>query len=209
MTKKKTIKINAASEDAKEKETADDERTDNGQADITAEEKSEAGPAKDPISELEARLKAKEQEAEETYDRLLRNSAEFENFKKRSAREMEDFRKFANQSLLKEMLTVVDNLELALNSVNTDQANDKQLAEGLDLTHKEILRVFEKFSVKPIDSKGKPFDPTFHEAVMQEETDAYPENTVTKELQKGYLIHERLLRPAMVVVAKPKTENTD
>jgi molecular chaperone GrpE len=209
MTKKKTIKINAASEDAKEKETAEDERTDNGHADITAEEKSEAGPAKDPISELEARLKAKEQEAEETYDRLLRNSAEFENFKKRSAREMEDFRKFANQSLLKEMLTVVDNLELALNSVNTDQANDKQLAEGLDLTHKEILRVFEKFSVKPIDSKGKPFDPTFHEAVMQEETDAYPENTVTKELQKGYLIHERLLRPAMVVVAKPKTENTD
>ena len=204
MSQKKKIKIKTDTE-----ETATDQETEEQAPADDNLLKSKTRDAETALKEMEAKYEAKEEEARETYDRLLRVSADFENYKKRAAREMEEFRKFANQSLLKEMLTVVDNLELALNSVNTDQANDKQLAEGLDLTHKEILRVFEKFSVKPIDSKGKPFDPTFHEAVMQEETDAYPENTVTKELQKGYLIHERLLRPAMVVVAKPKTENTD
>ena len=72
------------------------------------------------------------------------------------------------------------------------------------MTYKEILKVFEKFNVTPIRAKGQAFDPTYHEAVMQEETDEVAENTVTNELQRGYLIHDRLLRPAMVVVAKSK-----
>ncbi len=143
----------------------------------------------------------------ETYDRLLRASAEFDNYKKRSSREMEEFRKFANQSLIKEMLSVVDNLELAMNSTNDHKAIDKDLLQGLEMTHKEILKVFEKFNVKPIDAKGQPFDPTFHEAVMQEETNDSPKNTVINELQRGYMIHDRLLRPSMVVVAKPKESN--
>ncbi|MGD9150369.1 MAG: nucleotide exchange factor GrpE, partial [Desulfobacterales bacterium] len=125
--------------------------------------------------------------------------------KKRSAREMEDFRKYANQSLLKEMLTVVDNLELAINSALEEKKTDKKLIEGLNLTRNEMLRVFEKFHVKPITARGEIFDPAFHEAVMREETDDYPENTVLSEFQKGYLIHDRLLRPAMVVVAVPKS----
>jgi len=120
---------------------------------------------------------------------------------------MEEFRKFANQSLIKEMLSVVDNLELAMNSTNGHKAIDKDLLQGLEMTHKEILKVFEKFNVKPIDAKGQPFDPTFHEAVMQEETNDSPKNTVINELQKGYMIHDRLLRPSMVVVAKPKENN--
>ena len=121
---------------------------------------------------------------------------------------MDEFRKFANQSLIKEMLSVVDNLELAMNSTDSHKTIDKDLLEGLEMTHKEILKVFEKFNVKPIDAIGQPFDPAFHEAVMQEETDDYPENTVINELQRGYMIHDRLLRPSMVVVAKPK-ENRD
>jgi molecular chaperone GrpE len=136
----------------------------------------------------------------------LRVSAEFDNYKKRSEREMAEYRKYANQSLIKEMLSVVDNLELAMNSTNGHKAIDKDLLQGLEMTHKEILKVFEKFNVKPIDAKGQPFDPTFHEAVMQEETDDSPKNTVINELQKGYLIHDRLLRPSMVVVAKPKED---
>jgi molecular chaperone GrpE len=120
---------------------------------------------------------------------------------------MEEFRKFANQSLIKEMLSVVDNLELAMNSTDGHKAIDKDLLQGLEMTHKEILRVFEKFNVKPIDAKGQPFDPTFHEAVMQEETNDSPKNTVINELQRGYMIHDRLLRPSMVVVAKPKENN--
>ena len=106
----------------------------------------------DPIKELEAKLNATREEAKETYDRLLRVSAEFENYKKRSARDLDDFRKFANQSLLKEMLLVVDNLELAINSANENQNKDNSLKAGLDLTHKEILRVINKFSVTPIES---------------------------------------------------------
>ena len=199
MPGKKTIKIQTDSKKAQNREiepesTPPDEQIVNGQD--------------DPIKELEAKLEAKEKEAGETYDRLLRASAEFDNYKKRSSREMEEFRKFANQSLIKEMLSVVDNLELAMNSTDGHKAIDKDLLQGLEMTHKEILRVFDKFNVKPIDAKGQPFDPTFHEAVMQEETDDSPKNTVINELQRGYMIHDRLLRPSMVVVAKPK-ENDD
>jgi molecular chaperone GrpE len=106
------------------------------------------------------------------------------------------------------MLSVVDNLELAMNSTDGHKAIDKDLLQGLEMTHREILKVFEKFKVKPIDAKGQPFDPTFHEAVMQEETDDYAKNTIINEMQRGYMIHDRLLRPSMVVVAKPR-ENKD
>ena len=121
MSEKKTIKIQTDSKKAKNREiepesTTPDEQIING--------------GDDPVRELEAKLEAKEKEAEETYDRLLRASAEFDNFKKRSSREMEEFRKYANQSLLKEMLSVVDNLELAISSSNEDKKTDKNLIEG-------------------------------------------------------------------------------
>ena len=200
MSEKKTIKIQTDSDSKKAKNReVEPESTPPDEQIIDGDE--------DPIKELEAKLEAKEKEAVETYDRLLRASAEFDNYKKRSSREMEEFRKFANQSLIKEMLSVVDNLELAMNSTNGNKAIDKDLLQGLEMTHKEILKVFEKFNVKPIDAKGQPFDPTFHEAVMQEETNDSPKNTVINELQRGYMIHDRLLRPSMVVVAKPKESN--
>jgi len=195
MSEKKTIKIQTDSKMAKSGEI---------EPEATPPEEQIINGDDDPIKELEAKLEAKEKEAVETYDRLLRASAEFDNYKKRSSREMEEFRKFANQSLIKEMLSVVDNLELAMNSTDGHKAIDKDLLQGLEMTHKEILKVFEKFNVKPIDAKGQPFDPTFHEAVMQEETNDSPKNTVINELQRGYMIHDRLLRPSMVVVAKPK-----
>lgn len=163
----------------------------------------------DHLKEMETRLESVEQEAKEAHDRFLRVSAEFENYKKRSAREMDEFRKFANESLLREMLTVVDNLERALNSSNNDNQANSHIAEGVDMTLKEILKVFEKFNVKPIEALGKPFDPNFHQAAMQEETNEHPENTVLNELEKGYMIHDRLLRPAMVVVSMPKVNTKD
>ncbi len=207
MSEKKKIKINAAPEETTENEEKEKPASAKGEYGKHKHETTDNGnaAAKNPLKELEARLEAKEEEAKETYDRLLRVSADFENYKKRSAREMEDFRKYANQSLLKEMLSVVDNLELAINSSNDKKKADKHLIEGLNLTLNEILRVFEKFNVKPIEAQGKAFDPAFHEAVMREETTDFPENTVVSEFQKGYLIHDRLLRPAMVVVAVPKT----
>ena len=206
MSAKKEIKIQTDSEAAKKNEkAADNEKQDlKHDPDQAAENRVDDGQ-----EDLAEKLKLKEQEAQENYDRLLRVSAEFDNYKKRASREMEEFRKYSNQSLIKEMLSVVDNLELAMNSANGHKDIDKGLLDGLAMTHKEILKVFEKFSVKPISAMGQPFDPTYHEAVMQEETDEFPANTVINELQKGYLIHDRLLRPAMVVVAGGKEKKGD
>jgi molecular chaperone GrpE len=209
MSAKKETKIQTDSEEAKKNakaaETADNDKQDfKRDSDQAAENRVD-----EPQEDLAEKLKLKEQEAQENYDRLLRVSAEFDNYKKRASRDMEEFRKYSNQALIKEMLSVVDNLELAMNSTDGHKAIDKGLLDGLAMTHKGIIKVFEKFNVKPISAKGQPFDPTFHEAVMQEETDEYPANTVINELQKGYLIHDRLLRPSMVVVASTKDKKDD
>jgi molecular chaperone GrpE len=209
MSAKKEIKIQTDSEatpkNEKAAEAADNEKQDlKHDSDQAAENRVD-----DSQEDLAEKLKLKEQEARENYDRLLRVSAEFDNYKKRASREMEEFRKYSNQSLIKEMLSVVDNLELAMNSANGHKDIDKGLLDGLAMTHKEIIKVFEKFKVKPISAMGQPFDPTYHEAVMQEQTDEFPANTVINELQKGYLIHDRLLRPAMVVVAGGKEKKGD
>jgi len=166
-------------------------------------------PESEVVKDLRSKLETKTGEAEENFDRLLRVSAEFENYKKRTAREMVDFQKYANQSLLRELLPIIDNLELAIKAAaEAADSTDTCLLDGVELTRKEILKVFENFHVEPIDALGKPFDPNFHEAVMREESDEHPENMVVNELQKGYLMHDRLLRPSMVVVAMPKNKET-
>ena len=167
-------------------------------------DKEKKGKATDPLKEMESKIKSLEEEAKETYDRFLRVSAEFENYKKRSAREMSEFKKFANESLIKELLLVVDNMERAINSSKDEGNSNNSLVEGVNMTLKELLKIFEKFGVKQVESLGKPFDPNFHQAVMQEETDEHPHNTVINELQKGYIINERLLRASTVVVSKEK-----
>lgn len=169
------------------------------------EPRAEASQAADEPA-LSEKLAAAEADAKEHYDRYLRLAAEFDNYKKRTARELEDFRKFSNEKLLKALLPVVDNLELAVGSAANDAKDKQSIVEGVDLTLKEVFKIFEQFGVQPIDALGKPFDPSFHQAVLREETDTQPENTVIKEFQKGYLLNERLLRPAMVVVAASKAE---
>lgn len=157
---------------------------------------------------LEERLEAAEKEAQKNHDRLLRVMAEFENYKKRMEREMNDYRKFANESLIKEILPIVDSLQKALEV--SDEQKEKSLGglrEGVEMTLKGLLTGLEKFGVVPIESLKESFDPNFHQAVMQEESTEHSDNTVVQELQKGYLIGDRLLRPAMVVVSKnPNSE---
>jgi molecular chaperone GrpE len=162
----------------------------------------------DPVKELEKRCETAEQESKQHYERLLRVSADFENFKKRSFREADEFRKYANELLLMELLSVVDNLERAIQSTSGEKNEVGCVIEGVEMTLKALLKIFEKFSVKLIDAVGKPFDPNFHQAMMQEASDLHPENTVIREFQKGYMLHDRLLRPSMVVVSKgpDKTE---
>jgi len=152
----------------------------------------------DEISILKEQLAAEK-------DRLLRLSAEFENYKKRKQREIDEFKKFANETIFRQILPVVDNLERAIASAETN-SDEGALLEGVKLIHKEILKLLEMFNVKVIKAGNEPFDPNFHQAVTRHETDEFPENTVTTVLQNGYLLHDRLIRPAMVVVSK-KAEN--
>lgn len=174
-----------------------------------AEEVAEVEPEEtDPVKILENKLLKAEEASKTSHDRLLRATAEFDNYKKRSERELAEFRKFANERLIKDLLPVMDNLERAIESSTDDSANSG-IIEGVEMTLKEIYKVLEKFNLKCLESEGKAFDPNFHQAVLQEETDEYPENVVIKVMQKGYILHDRLIRPAMVVVAKAKTETAD
>lgn len=141
-----------------------------------------------------------QKEKKELQDRLLRLSAEFENFKKRNRREMSEFKKFASEVLIKDLLPVVDNLDRALETTSTDDAC-KAINEGVSMTRDEMLRVFSKYGVQPVEALEKDFDPAFHQAVGQEENAECPKNKVLKEYQKGYTIHGRLLRPSMVIVS--------
>jgi len=195
--KKKKIEINTEiEENGKQKKIS--KEIDSGKED---KEKND-----DPLKVMEARLESMEQESKDSHDRFLRVSAEFENYKKRAAREMNDFRKFANESFVKAMLPVVDNLDRAIESSSDDDHSNSSVVEGVNMTLKEILKIFEQFGVKPFESLGKTFDPALHQAVMQEESDDHPEKTILNELEKGYMMHDRLLRPAMVVVSK-KTDS--
>ena len=153
--------------------------------------------------------KTLKEELEEYEDKYLRALAEFENYKKRVRKEKEDLLKYANESFIKAMLPVVDNLERAINLLSNNESVNNSVIDGVDMTHKEMLKVLETFGTKSIESLEKLFDPSFHQAVMQEEAEDVEENTVLKELQKGYLIHDRLLRPAMVVVSKAKATSDE
>jgi molecular chaperone GrpE len=187
-----------------EEETAKDSSDIQGGEENGGEAESEDGKAVDP----EEKIKQLEAEVKENYDRLLRASAEFDNYKKRSAREMESFRKFANESLIKDLLPIIDNLERAIISSTEHEDNDNRIAEGVDLTLKEILKTLSKYGVSTVEAMHEPFDPNFHEAVMREPSGEHPDNTVVRELQKGYMLHDRLLRPAMVAVSMAGEDKT-
>jgi len=203
MNDENKVKIEISTEDEEQGNLAESDQP------SIAESEDQAPEAEDPVADLEEKLHLAEAETKETYDRFLRLSAEFENFKKRTTRELNDFRKYANEALIREFLGVVDNLERALQSSGNGSQTDAGVLEGVEMTHKEILKIFEKFNVQPIESLDQPFDPKFHQAVMQESVEGKPDNTVTQELQRGYLMHDRLIRPAMVVVSKAETPNED
>ena len=157
------------------------------------------------MAQLQQQLEEKTKEAQENYDRALRLAAEMENLKKRLEREKADLLQFANENLIKELLPVVDNLELALDH-GRQAETPAPFLEGIDLVHQGFLKALARFGVTPIVAVGQPFDPNFHNAVMQEMAPEAPDYTVLKELQKGYLLQNRLLRPAMVVVARNTQE---
>jgi len=156
------------------------------------------GPA-----ELERQLAEAKDLAALNYDKMLRMAAELDNCKKRAARDLDEMRKFANEAVFRDLLDVQDNLHRALDAAKAKDATLDGLGEGVNLTLAQLEKIFDRYNVKPIASLGEPFDPRFHQAMMQEPTEAHPANVVIKELQRGFTIHDRLLRPAMVVVSAP------
>jgi molecular chaperone GrpE len=156
----------------------------------------------DPAQELERlreALEAKTHELEAQQDRYLRAVAEFDNARKRAARDREEQTRFANESLIRELLPVLDNFDRALQAARSEPA--AAVTAGVELIQRELLRVLEKFGLTPFSSVGEPFDPERHEAVAREHTTEHPEMTVVGETARGYLLHGRVLRPALVTVA--------
>ena len=154
------------------------------------------------IVELKNKLEEKEKELKEHYDRLLRSAADFDNYKKRAAREKEEWTKFASEDLIKAILPFLDNLERAVNHAEK-VADAGVLIEGVRLTIRQLLQSLNKFGLSSFESAGKPFDPMRHEAVLVVPTDRHEPNQVVDEFQKGYFLNDRLLRPASVSVSKP------
>ncbi len=154
------------------------------------------------IVDLKKKLEEKEKELKEHYDRLLRMAADFDNYKKRAAREKEEWTKFAGEDLIKAILPFLDNLERAVNHAEK-VADAGVLIEGVRLTIRQLLQSLNKFGLSPFESVGKPFDPMRHEAVLVVPTDQHEPNQVVDEFQKGYFLNDRLLRPASVSVSKP------
>ena len=184
---------------------SDSEATVDSQIENQAEPSGGAECASPPTAELAVlreQLEAKKQEAKENYDRYLRQIAEIENYKKRNARERDDAIRFANEMLLKDLLPIIDNLERAVNHAASGE-NGKTLVEGVEMVLKGFIDTLAKFGVSQIDAVGQPFDPSKHEAIAQVVSDVNEPNSVVEELHKGYMFRDRLLRAALVSVAKP------
>lgn len=151
----------------------------------------------------DAELAAAREEARQNHDRWLRERADLENLKKRTARERQDAIRFGNESLLRDLLPVLDNLERAI-AATTDGSDAQRVAEGLELVRKAFVDTLQRHGVERVTAAGERFDPSRHEAVGYVESDTHEAHHVMVEHQPGYSLNERLLRPAMVTVSKGK-----
>jgi len=153
-----------------------------------------------------AELQAQAAKAKEHWDTLLRTTADFENFKKRAARERQDAVKFANESLLQKLVPILDTFDMALTAAtNAKEGTAQSLQTGVSMILSQFRNTLTEAGLEEIDATGKPFDPNFHEAVSQQETDDVAEGTVVQQLRRGYKLKDRLLRPATVIVSKKPT----
>ena len=157
------------------------------------------------LEESMSRARETQERLKDTHERLLRTAAEFDNFKKRAAKEREDAQKFGIERLLRDFLPVADNLERALD--HAEEHDLRQVIEGVKLVQKLLENMLAKHGVTAFSALGQPFDPTLHEALMQQESDA-PPGTVVSEMSRGYKLNERLVRPAAVVVARARSAGT-
>jgi molecular chaperone GrpE len=173
---------------------------------------SQAAENAEPVATIDAaslapeqleELKARAAKADENWERLVRTSADFDNFKKRAARERTEAVQFANVSLIQKLLPVLDSFEMALAAAqNAKDEKSASLQAGIVMVQSQLKNILAETGLEEIDATGKPFDPAQHEAVSQQETAEVPEGQVIQQVRKGYKMRERLLRPASVIVAK-------
>jgi len=148
------------------------------------------------------KLKEEADKAKEHWDRLLRLQADFDNTRKRLEREKQDFVKFANEGIILELLNILDDLERTVELAQSQHQDLSAFLKGVEMILAHLYEMLKEYGVKPIEAQGKLFDPHYHEALMQAESKDAPEHTVIEELQKGYLLNDRVIRTAKVKVSK-------
>ncbi len=162
----------------------------------------------DSVEELQAKLTEAEQQAQENWDKLLRANAELDNLRRRTERELENAHKYALERFAQELLAVRDSLEMGVAAAEQEEASVEKIKEGTELTLRMLESAMEKFNIQAIDPQGEPFNPELHQAMSMVETPDKAPNTVINVMQKGYLLNDRLIRPAMVMVSRaPQAEN--
>lgn len=155
-----------------------------------------------PTSDTEIEIQKLVEERDSLQDRLLRKHAEFENYRRRVERERSETIQMASAELMRELLNVLDSFDLAMrNAASSERSGSQDLLKGLDLVYKQFLDTLGRFGLKPIDVKGQPFDPNFHQAISTVPSAEVAENIVVEEFRRGYTLNGRLLRPAMVSVS--------
>jgi molecular chaperone GrpE len=174
------------------------ERSTEGKIKISKSEKS-----KDNIKLIVEQLKEKERLLSECKDQLLRLQAEFENYKKQLDKEKEEFMLNANESLIKDLLIVLDDFERAIKEIKKHRGGDKKLIDGFELIYKNFFKILEQRGLKRIDALGKKFDPYYHEALLQAHSEE-EEGTILEEFQKGYLLNNKVIRHSKVKISKKK-----
>lgn len=148
------------------------------------------------------KLKGEADKAQEYWDRLLRLQADFDNTRKRLEREKQDFVKFANEGIILELLNILDDLERTVDLAQSKHQDLSAFLKGVEMILAHLYEMLKEYGVKPIEAQGKLFDPNYHEALMQAENKDVPEHTILEELQKGYLLNDRVIRTAKVKVSK-------
>ncbi|MBM4255178.1 MAG: nucleotide exchange factor GrpE [Deltaproteobacteria bacterium] len=181
------------------------EQSDSSVSQETTAEHQQAESAVDELTALRLQVEEKTKEAKANYDLFLRERAENENFKRRLQREKSEAIRFANEPLVREILPVLDNLERAIAHTQSG-GGGQSLVDGVTLVARSFLETLEKHGVSRVSAKGQSFDPTKHEAMAQVESAEVAPNTVVDEYTPAYMLHDRLLRPALVTVSKAPSE---
>jgi molecular chaperone GrpE len=154
------------------------------------------------------KLKEEAEKSAQYWDRILRMQADFENTRKRWEREKQDLIKFANEDLILELLNILDDLERTLDLAQEKHQDLQAFLKGVEMILAHLYDLLKKYGLKPIEAKGKPFDPHYHEALLQVEANDVPEHTVLEELQKGYMLNNKVIRTAKVKVSKKVSSET-